>query len=202
MPSLVLASLLLAALAWSDARTHRRVVVAALVVAELACAAGLAPFSAPDTLDFVSDGAGPHARALALAPGESVTGVLPGAIVETGVARRLGVEIGTYLGAADGALEISLCADARCETGTAPLAGAADNAVLFATLPDDLPVRAGQALRWRAAHVGGTMPVAIWLAAAAEGRDLVGPAGPLTEMSAHVVLGYASGRRAFVPGAP
>jgi hypothetical protein len=72
------------------------------------------------------------------------------------------VIIGTYRGASDGQLSVTACAGDRCQGGTGDLASAGDNLPLEIGLDAPLPIHAGEDLRLRFGHDGGTEPVAIW----------------------------------------
>jgi hypothetical protein len=73
------------------------------------------------------------------------------------------VVLGTYKGAARGALRLTLCAAGQCQTGTADLAKAADNEPQMFRFPAPLTVPAGAEIRFRFSHPDGT-PVVIWQA--------------------------------------
>ena len=124
--------------------------------------------------------------------------MIPSSAVWDGTVRHVGLEIGTYMGAATGTLRMQLCARATCRSGDASIEEAEDNAVLFVTLDHALPTRAGEPLQWRATHIDGEGPVAVWLAPAPGGRSLEGPGGAIPDAAAHVVLGYA--REVRTPG--
>jgi hypothetical protein len=95
--------------------------------------------------------------------GDTLQGVVDGAVVPSGPIGGMGLSIGTYGGQSDGALAAELCAAAGCSTGTLAMAGAADNGVAMIPLDPPLPVRAGESLRWRILHAGGTHAVAAWM---------------------------------------
>ena len=136
------------------------------------------PFADPPPWDAVlqPDGGMP----LALGPGQAAGGTL-----RAGRDGRLvgaAVTIGTYLGAASGRLDMTLCRDDICTAGTAELQGAADNAPFAVRFSALLPVRAGDTLRWRIAHAPGGTAVALWLWPDRPGvapSDTQGPAGPV-----------------------
>jgi hypothetical protein len=97
-----------------------------------------------------------------LRTGDSLEVELPGAAVTQGAIDRVSVFIGTYLMTSDGTLAVSACAGGRCVTGSAGLAGAADNAGFEIALDSPLEVAAGETVELRFTHTGGTVPVAIW----------------------------------------
>lgn len=97
-------------------------------------------------------------RAVPLASGQSVTLTSPSSPVGM---TTIGVSIGTYGGSSDGRLVAELCRGDRCQTGSADLATAADNATLhFALSPPLVPSTA--AYRLTLTKQGGTHPVALW----------------------------------------
>ena len=139
----------------------RRDAYAALGVRFILTRPGDDPFSP----GFDSQADAGHATPFALPPGAALAGEIEGAVVKAGPVVGVGVDLATYLGRADGTLELQLCTASACVTGSIPLAGAADNARAMVTLASPLAVRAGEALRWRIRHQGGAQAVAIWLPA-------------------------------------
>lgn len=98
-----------------------------------------------------------------LPPGQGRSGELVGDFARGQSIAGVGVDIGTYGGASDGALRAELCTASACASGRAELRGAADNAPLDIPLSPPLRTQPGEALHFTLAHEGGTAPVAIWL---------------------------------------
>jgi hypothetical protein len=96
-----------------------------------------------------------------LSPGATLSGTLPAGIQGPGAITTVGVEIGTYSGAADGALQLTLTWPGGGAHGQTPLAGATDNAPLDITL--DHPLPPATTFSWTLTHTGGTHAVALWL---------------------------------------
>lgn len=111
----------------------------------------------------VSDTVGPASRAHPLFAGQVLTGMFPAQRLKAGRVTSFGVLIGTYAGAANGHLNVELCADAVCREGTTNLAGATDGASLDVSLNSPLDVEPGAALRYRIVHTDGPEAVALWL---------------------------------------
>jgi hypothetical protein len=72
------------------------------------------------------------------------------------------ITLGTFGGGASGPLAVTLCAGARCVTGTADLATAIDNNPFYISLPGPFTLPSGAPLTYRFSHLFGR-PVAIWL---------------------------------------
>ncbi len=182
-------------------------VLAALVLAVIGAAAlPVVPLARPAASERVDNGAGPNATALALQPGQTLSGTFPAAPIPAaegpagaahggenpgGEVTEAGVAIGTYRGQASGTLAITLCSGARCSTGLVDLAHAVDNAVAFAAFHPGLRAAPGVPLSWRVRHVGGTGAVAVWLAAAPGASGLAGPDGAIPDADARVSLAFA-----------
>lgn len=124
----------------------------------------LAPHGAdPFTDTVLSRAAVPDNRAYPLLAGQAFTGIFPAQRIEAGRVASFGVLVGTYGGAANGHLTVSLCADQACTEGAVDLAGAPDNGILQIPLAAPLDVVPGTALRYRIAHADGGEAVALWL---------------------------------------
>lgn len=130
-------------------------------------AAGVGYVLAPPGLEpFTADSATPVSDTTRvpyqLRPGATLQGVIPSGVITLDAVNRVGVMIGTYMGAARGPLQIRLCAGADCATGEAGLSGAFDNHTLWLHLNHRVPVSPSRPLRYAITHASGT-PVAIWL---------------------------------------
>lgn len=124
----------------------------------------LAPHGAdPFTDTVLSRAAVSDSRAFPLLAGQAFTGIFPASQIEAGHIASVGVLVGTYGGAANGHLTVSLCADQVCTGGMVGLAGAPDNGTLQIPLAAPLDVVPGTALRYRIAHADGGEAVALWL---------------------------------------
>jgi hypothetical protein len=130
---------------------------------------------------------------LPLFDGQAVAGTLAEPLPHDGTITRVNVDIGTYSGAANGALEATLCTRTACATGSADLARAIDNEPFAVALARPLPVAAGDHLRYSIRHVGGANPVAVWLwpAATPSPEPLAGPAGPISGRVPDIAAAYA-----------
>lgn len=138
---------------------------------------GVAYVLVPPGSDLLSAGATETrrqgaARPTPLWPGQSYTtraGAPPRPLV------AVSVEIGTYQGASDGSLRLTVCSGGECSDGEAPLAGAADDAPLRIELGRPLTPRdGGVELTFR--HTGGQVAVAIWVDEAGAPRLRLFPA--------------------------
>jgi hypothetical protein len=105
-----------------------------------------------------------HRTAYALAPGRSLITSIQARLPGAGTIHAAALLIGTYLGAARGTLTLQLCAGANCQSGSAPLAHAQDNAYLIINLAHGLRLPTRQRLRVTITHAPGGTPVALWLA--------------------------------------
>jgi hypothetical protein len=131
------------------------------------------------------------AEAFGLDPGARMDVTVPAATFTPGLIESVAVEIGTFLGAANGHLEVTACAGAACRDGTADIAAAADNRPLELRLNAPLPIGPGQDLRLTIAHVGGTVRVAIWRYPQASG------AAPLPGLTFRYAMDGPPARRVF-----
>ncbi len=105
-----------------------------------------------------------HTTAYPLAPGQSLTGQLQARLPGAGDIRAAALFIGTYAGAARGTLTLQLCAHRICQSATAALDGAQDNAYLLFKLPHRLRLPEQSPLHYRITHGKTGAPVALWLA--------------------------------------
>lgn len=137
--------------------------------------AGLAGFEAP----VGTASTGPP-NAFMLPPDSWLSGSVAGADLRDGTLRGVRVLLGTYGGVSTGRLELELCAGEICSRGSADLSDAPDNASLPVALDPALAMRAGEAVRWRIGHHGGSTGVAVWLAPdpPGTGPGLASPWGP------------------------
>ncbi|HET9147677.1 MAG TPA: hypothetical protein VFN77_06490 [Acetobacteraceae bacterium] len=101
-------------------------------------------------------------RALALGPGQSVSGTIPPGIIRLPEIRLVGILVGTYAGAARGILNLSICAGTDCAEGHADLGHAADDEYLPVRLDHPLVLPRGTSIRYRLSHQAGSA-VALWL---------------------------------------
>jgi hypothetical protein len=99
-------------------------------------------------------------RAQALVDGVWEQGVVPQGLPGAGVVTHVGVDIGTYAGQSDGELVLTLAAGGVTATGSAAIAGAADNGALDVALDRPVPVRTS--LHWRIQQRGSTHAVVLW----------------------------------------
>eukprot|EP01037_Dinobryon_pediforme_P012372 gene12372-12459_t len=141
----------------------------ALGVRYVVAPAGQDPFSA----DFASAKQSTLTTSRALFPGQSIAGVIDGAVVRDGDVVTVALSLGTYLGQADGDLVVELCTPAACRGGRLALAQAQDNAMARITLDAPLRVREGEDIRFRLDHEGGSQAVAVWLPQAERSPRLV-----------------------------
>ncbi len=93
-----------------------------------------------------------------------LTGSLAGGVVVAGRAVSAGLDLGTYRGTARGTLLLELCQQARCVTGRADVAAAADNAYLAIPLAHPLDLTGGAAVTYSIRLLPGAgPPPAVWL---------------------------------------
>lgn len=128
---------------------------AALGVKYVAAPAGQNPFVRETVI-----GTGEQPEVLALFAGQATEGAIASGVA--GEIDGLGLVVGTYGGASDGALVAELCVGAACATGRMPLRDAPDNGVAMIALDRPLAVPEGAVLRWRITHEGGSQAVALW----------------------------------------
>jgi len=124
---------------------------------ELAVRYVLVPRWATLALTLRTESSTQGAETTELAPGASLEVTFPGTSVTAGSVAVVSVMIG----AANGALSLTACAGNLCQSGARELASAADNAPFEIHLNEPLPIAAGQDLRLRFTHQGGTAKVAI-----------------------------------------
>ena len=122
---------------------------------------------------------------LALAPTATLAVTAPGGgALSASRLEAVGVDIGTYDGAADGTLMLRVCAAAACRTGHAALRGAPDDQVLWVTLPAPLAVGPADPVTVTLSRQGGARPVAIWLFPIRAGSHAVAAATATADPSA------------------
>ncbi len=97
-----------------------------------------------------------------LAAGETVSGDVAGDAVRPGRLAAFAVTIASFAGTADGALTLRLCTPRACAGGSAPVAGADDNAPFAIPLDAPLEVTAGESLHYELARANGTAPLAVY----------------------------------------
>ncbi len=141
---------------------------AALGVRYLVVPAGAEPFAAVTAYDETGD-----AVAHPLLPDQVLSGLIAPGRLADGRLGSVQFALGTYLGAATGALAVRVCAAAGCAEGIAALGSAVDDVLLPVTLKtasgSPLVVGHGEALHWQVTHRGGSGPVALWVRRAADG---------------------------------
>ncbi len=98
-----------------------------------------------------------------LANGQALAGSFPAGWFRDGVVRGIGVQIGTFFGAADGTLQISVCSGTACAQANASAARTADNNLAWATFNTPLHVSTGQQLLFRVHYINATHHVVVWL---------------------------------------
>jgi len=128
---------------------------------ELAVRYVLVPPHATLALTLRTQTSAQGAEAAELAPGASLQVTFPGSSVTAVSVAVVAVLIGASPGAANGALSLTACAGEVCQSGARDLASAAGNAPFELRLNEPLPIAAGQDLRLRFTHEGGTAKVAI-----------------------------------------
>jgi hypothetical protein len=126
---------------------------------------------APD--DVTTRDRGPGETPRALAAGESLSGSFTIPTDGGGEVRAVSIRIGTYGGASNGDLAVSLCARHGCAGGSARLDGATDNAQFSVPLQAPLTLAPGEALHWKVEHLTGDRAVAIWLAPGRQQHELI-----------------------------
>ena len=111
------------------------------------------------------------------------------AAVHSGRVTSIAVKIGNYQGTSDGNLDISVCNERKCSTGSAGLYGTSDNNYMEVRIPVGIEVEQDGILRFRITLRDATRPVAVWL-------------NPSTEGAARIlkVHSNASGGDRSVPG--
>jgi hypothetical protein len=92
----------------------------------------------------------------------TIQGALPASLIGSSQINAIGVDIGTYAGAATGPLTVTLCAGTNCATGTAPLDHAADNTTLNIPLNQPLAIPAHTEFHYSFSHNTGK-PVVLWV---------------------------------------
>ncbi|OYV52876.1 MAG: hypothetical protein B7Z78_04555 [Rhodospirillales bacterium 20-60-12] len=123
------------------------------------------------------------ARVIALQPGETARGQIPGQDVTTPITiNQTSVLIGTYFHHANGVLAVTLCAGGACAHGAGDLAHAGDDMPMVMSLDRNLVVKAGEPVSYQFTHQGGNAAVALWTYPVAAGheqmlRDDAGPVG-------------------------
>jgi len=142
----------------AQAVRDRRGAFAALAVRYVVAPTGQNPFL--PALDI--SGGGAAVKAYQVGPGDSLTGVLTPPSTSFDSLGGFGVTIGTQFNTADGELRVTVCDGDVCAEGQAPLSQAADNQIFTLRLDHPLALT-GRQLRWRVTHIGGRVPVAIWL---------------------------------------
>lgn len=92
-------------------------------------------------------------RPLLLHNGESLSGILPNELSQTGFINGIGIVIGMYGGPATGYLNAQICANAVCASGIKTLKEAQDRERLEIRLDTPLRVNTGDTLRYAFAHI-------------------------------------------------
>ncbi len=129
-------------------------------------------------------------RPLALASGQTASGIFPGTVIKTSTdINAIGVFQGNYNGMAKGSLIVELCNGGKCVSGHADIAGSTDNAFLNVPLAEPLAVAANTDITYSIKHEGGAeTSIALWLFPANHDQHLIGPDGALPQVGLYLKL--------------
>lgn len=102
---------------------------------------------------------------LVLSPGQSMKVLFAAPKSQSGSYQVSGISVfqGNYNNTANGRLQISLCNQHRCVTGSRDLSTSSNNAMFYIPFKKSLSVQKGTPLQVSILHVGGTKPEALWL---------------------------------------
>lgn len=120
-----------------------------------------APASVPDSQIIRLPIASIHNTPLSVNAGQTVLGNINAP--QTGRVVAFNVELGTYLNASNGSLELKLCKREECVSGSGDLQTSLDNNLFTIVLTHALAVSANDELTYSLTKDGGDVGVVIWL---------------------------------------
>ncbi len=128
----------------------------------------------------VNDGVVP----LVLSSGQSISGIIAGStITKATKIDAMAVFQGNYGGTAKGSLDIQVCSNDKCATGSSDIAKSTDNSFFWINLNHPLSIDPNSSITFSILHQGGTQtpPIALWLFPTTVDQQLTGPTGRLPQ---------------------